>query len=109
MIYAVVALTLCSVFWTFALCKINNKRYTTLQDPTFRAIYGKLYENLRLRSRKAAKYLITQTLRRLSFVALIIFMRGEEKVGLQWVLVMIFVSMLPSISALAIRVNLAHW
>lgn len=61
---------------------------------------------MRLKNRKAATYLINLTVRRLVFVGLGLVTRNVDDAGLQWVLVMIFATLLPQINGLAIGVNL---
>ena len=102
------ALILAFVFLPYVICRISNKRYQALLSPEYREKFGALYAGLRVRNRKAEAYLKSLTFRRLIFCFFVMLMRSFDYAGLQWVLIIIFAILLPSINNLAIRVNLSR-
>jgi hypothetical protein len=107
--YSAVALFLALVFLPYCISIISDKRYTALLSADYKDKYGALYKGLRLRHRKSASYLKSLTIRRLIFCILVMFMRNTDVTGLQWVLIIIFATLLPAINNMSIRVNHARW
>jgi hypothetical protein len=107
--YSVVALFLALVFLPYIISILSDKRYQALLSADYKDKYGALYQGLRLRNRKSASYLKSLTARRIIFCFLVMFMRNTDVTGLQWVLIVICATLLPSLNNMSIRVNHARW
>jgi hypothetical protein len=105
LVYATMALTLSLVFLPILISLLWKKRWQALRSRKYAPFIGELYDQMRTRNRKAVSFLTTLSLRRFLFVLLIMLMTNNDMAGLQWVLILLCVIIMPSISTVGIRVN----
>ena len=96
------------VLQPYVIVKVWNKLWQTLEDETFKNMYGALYQGQRTRNRLIGIYHTVYFFRRIIFVSTGLFCRIKDFEGLQWVVVMNGVVIFPSIVIVKLKINVSR-